>query len=203
MVIVVPTIIPPPSVQARDWTYFPPLGRRSNGGGGAGSMPMWRRARGYRNTANDNIVLILMIETLEGVKNSAEIAKVPGVSAVFAASGRPGEFLRLSAGLARLRTRDQHRARRRDRRRAWLCTVAWAIVLTSPASSRSERRRSRVRPPELGPLANTKGSRKSGRMPGAPLEGRTLRSALFRAVVVRPPALIGLSASRPSVRRTS
>ena len=41
---------------------------------------------GYRETANDNIVLILMIETLEGLKNADAIARVPGVSAVFAAS---------------------------------------------------------------------------------------------------------------------
>ena len=41
---------------------------------------------------NDNIVLILMIETLEGLKNADEIAKVPGVTAVFAASGDLGNF---------------------------------------------------------------------------------------------------------------
>src|SRR6185436_2390751 len=47
---------------------------------------------GYRNTINDNIVLILMIETLEGLKNSDAIAKVPGVTALFAASGDLGNF---------------------------------------------------------------------------------------------------------------
>jgi 2-keto-3-deoxy-L-rhamnonate aldolase RhmA len=47
---------------------------------------------GYRNTINDNIVLILMIETLEGVKNAEAIAKVPGVTAIFAASGDLGNF---------------------------------------------------------------------------------------------------------------
>jgi len=30
---------------------------------------------GYRNTINDNLVLVLMIETLEGLKNADEIAK--------------------------------------------------------------------------------------------------------------------------------
>src|SRR4029077_7020649 len=39
-----------------------------------------------------NIVLILMIETLEGLKNAEGIAKVPGVTAVFAASGDLGNF---------------------------------------------------------------------------------------------------------------
>ena len=47
---------------------------------------------GYRETANDNIVLILMIETLEGLKNAEAIAKVPGVSAIFAASTDLGNF---------------------------------------------------------------------------------------------------------------
>jgi 2-keto-3-deoxy-L-rhamnonate aldolase RhmA len=47
---------------------------------------------GYRNTINDNIVLVLMIETLEGLKNADAIAKVPGVSALFAASGDLGNF---------------------------------------------------------------------------------------------------------------
>jgi 2-keto-3-deoxy-L-rhamnonate aldolase RhmA len=47
---------------------------------------------GYRTTINDNIVLILMIETLEGLKNADEIARVPGVTALFAASGDLGNF---------------------------------------------------------------------------------------------------------------
>ena len=33
-----------------------------------------------------------MIETLEGIKNAYEIAKVPGVTAIFAASGDLGNF---------------------------------------------------------------------------------------------------------------
>jgi len=47
---------------------------------------------GYRNTINDNLVPILMIETLEGLKNADAIAKVPGVTAIFAASGDLGNF---------------------------------------------------------------------------------------------------------------
>src|SRR5215208_3644750 len=54
---------------------------------------MWGNVPGsYRATANDNIVLILMIETLEGIKNAHEIAKIPGVDALFAASGDLGNF---------------------------------------------------------------------------------------------------------------
>jgi 2-keto-3-deoxy-L-rhamnonate aldolase RhmA len=94
LVVVVPTVdTVEEAIQARNWTYFPPLGRRSNGGGQAFDAGMWGTVPGgYRATANDNIVLILMIETLEGVKNAGEIAKVPGVSALFAASGDLGNF---------------------------------------------------------------------------------------------------------------
>jgi 2-keto-3-deoxy-L-rhamnonate aldolase RhmA len=94
LVIVVPTVdTVAEAVQARDWVYFPPLGRRSNGGGQAFDGAMWGGVPGgYRNTVNDNIVLVLMIETLEGLQNAEGIAKVPGVSAIFAASGDLGNF---------------------------------------------------------------------------------------------------------------
>ena len=94
LVIVVPTVdTVQEAIQARDWTFFPPLGRRSAGGGQAFDAAMWGTVPGgYRATANDNIVLILMIETLEGLQHADEIAKVPGVSAIFAASGDLGNF---------------------------------------------------------------------------------------------------------------
>src|SRR5438105_13173438 len=94
LVVVVPTVdTVEEAIEARNWTYFPPLGRRSNGGGQAFDAAMWGAVPGgYRNTINDNVVLILMIETLEGLKNAGEIAKVPGVTAIFAASGDLGNF---------------------------------------------------------------------------------------------------------------
>jgi 2-keto-3-deoxy-L-rhamnonate aldolase RhmA len=94
LVIVVPTVdTVAEAIEARNWTYFPPLGRRSNGGGQAFDPAMWGGVPGgYRATANDNIVLILMIETLEGLQNADAIAKVPGVTALFAASGDLGNF---------------------------------------------------------------------------------------------------------------
>ena len=94
LVLVVPTVdTVEEAIQARDWAYFPPLGRRSNGGGQAFDPAVWGGVPGgYRNTINDNLVLILMIETLEGLKNADAIAKVPGVSAVFAASGDLANF---------------------------------------------------------------------------------------------------------------
>lgn len=94
LVVVVPTIdTVEEAVAARNWTYFPPLGRRSSGGGQASGADMWGGVPGgYRNTANDNIVLILMIETLDGLKNAEAIARVPGVTAIFAASTDLGNF---------------------------------------------------------------------------------------------------------------
>ncbi len=94
LVVVVPTIRTlQEAIEARDWTFFPPLGKRSLGGGQAFDPEVWGSVPGgYRATANDNIVLILMIETIGGVKEAYDIAKVPGVTAVFAASGDLGNF---------------------------------------------------------------------------------------------------------------
>jgi 2-keto-3-deoxy-L-rhamnonate aldolase RhmA len=95
LVIIVPTIdSEAEAIEARNWTFFPPLGRRSN----AITVPardpdMWGRVPGgYRNTINDNVVLIEMIETLEGLKDADKIAKVPGITAIFAAGNDLGNF---------------------------------------------------------------------------------------------------------------
>ena len=92
-VIVVPTIDSVEEAQAAvNWTYFPPIGRRSSGGG-QGPGQIWNDVPGgYRQTWNDNVVLILMIETLEGVEAAREIARLPGVTGLFAASGDLGNF---------------------------------------------------------------------------------------------------------------
>jgi 2-keto-3-deoxy-L-rhamnonate aldolase RhmA len=92
LVVVIPTVRNlEEGIAGRNWTFFPPLGKRSTGGGQAfelyGNVP-----GGYRATANDNIVLIEMIETLDGVKDAKEIAGIKGVDAVFAASGDLGNF---------------------------------------------------------------------------------------------------------------
>src|SRR5437016_1223702 len=93
-VVVVPTVrTVEEGKAARDWTYFPPLGKRSQGGGPAFSPDFWGSVPGgYRNTINDNVVLIEMIETIGGAAQAYEIAEIPGVDAVFAASGDLGNF---------------------------------------------------------------------------------------------------------------
>jgi 2-keto-3-deoxy-L-rhamnonate aldolase RhmA len=94
LVIVIPTVRTVEEGKAgRDWTYFPPLGKRSLGGGQAFSPDFWGTVPGgYRNTINDNVVLIEMIETVGGAAQAREIAAIPGVDAVFAASGDLGNF---------------------------------------------------------------------------------------------------------------
>jgi 2-keto-3-deoxy-L-rhamnonate aldolase RhmA len=94
LVVVIPTVRTVEEGKAgRDWTYFPPLGKRSNGGGPAFSPDFWGTVPGgYRNTINDNVVLIEMIETVGGAAQAREIAAIPGVDAVFAASGDLGNF---------------------------------------------------------------------------------------------------------------
>jgi len=98
LVLVVPTVRSyEEAIKARDWAYFPPLGKRSNGGGQAFAMYSGVPG-GYRDTINDNLVLILMIETLDGLKDADRIAKIPGVTAIFAASGDLGNFAGFKQG---------------------------------------------------------------------------------------------------------
>ena len=94
LVVVIPTVrTVEEGIAGRNWTYFPPLGKRSQGGGQAFDPDMWGSVPGgYRNTINDNVVLIEMIETVDGVRNAREIAAIKGVDAVFAASGDLGNF---------------------------------------------------------------------------------------------------------------
>jgi 2-keto-3-deoxy-L-rhamnonate aldolase RhmA len=94
LVIVVPTVRTIEEGKAgRDWTYFPPLGKRSLGAGQAYSADFWGNVPGgYRNTINENVVLIEMIETVGGAAQARQIAAIPGVDAVFAASSDLGNF---------------------------------------------------------------------------------------------------------------
>jgi 2-keto-3-deoxy-L-rhamnonate aldolase RhmA len=83
--IIVPTV--DDALEARQaamYARFPPIGRRSTGGGQAGSIwsPMITKPQTFRQTINDNMLVIVMIETPEGVKNALEIASQPGVDVV-------------------------------------------------------------------------------------------------------------------------
>ena len=83
--IIIPTVDDAlESRQAAMFARFPPTGRRSTGGGQAGGIwgPVIPKPQTFRNTINDNMLVTVMIETLEGVKNALEIASQPGVDVV-------------------------------------------------------------------------------------------------------------------------
>jgi 2-keto-3-deoxy-L-rhamnonate aldolase RhmA len=95
LVLVVPTVRSLQEGQlAANWAFFPPLGHRSAGSNVAGTPAFWGTTSGgaYRQTINDNLVLILMIETLDGLQDADKIAKIKGVSGLFAASSDLGNF---------------------------------------------------------------------------------------------------------------
>ncbi len=70
------------------WSKYPPIGSRSLGGGQYGAL--W--GGDYRQTANDNMLVVVMIESPAGVKLADRIASVPGVDVVFAASTDLGSY---------------------------------------------------------------------------------------------------------------
>jgi len=87
--IIVPTVDTVEKAQnAVKWSKYPPQGRRSMGNG----QYNWLYGDNYRQTANDNMVVVIMIETPLGVANAKEIAAVPGIDVIFAASGDLGNF---------------------------------------------------------------------------------------------------------------
>ncbi len=61
---------------------YPPVGNRSIGGG-MHSMNFGATAGEYFEKANDEIVVVLMTESPQGVDNAEEIYSLPGVDAIF------------------------------------------------------------------------------------------------------------------------
>ena len=87
--VIVPTVDTVEKAEAAvKWTKYPPFGRRSQGGGQY--RELW--GNDYRQTANDNMMVVIMIETPEGVANAEKIAAVPGIDVIFAASTDLGNF---------------------------------------------------------------------------------------------------------------
>lgn len=80
--------------QAVKFAKYPPAGQRSQGGGQYGAL--W--GRDYRATFNDNVVIVAMIEAPVGSEVAAEIAAVPGVDVIFAASSDIRSFSGHSQG---------------------------------------------------------------------------------------------------------
>jgi 2-keto-3-deoxy-L-rhamnonate aldolase RhmA len=87
--IIVPTVDTFEKARAAvKWAKYPPEGRRSQGNGQYGAL----YGNDYRQTANDNMVVVIMIETPIGVENAEKIASVPGIDVIFAASTDLGNF---------------------------------------------------------------------------------------------------------------
>lgn len=87
--IIVPTVDTVEKAEAAvKWAKYPPEGRRSQGNGQYGAL----YGSDYRQTANDNMVVVIMIETPIGVQNVEKIASVPGIDVIFAASTDLGNF---------------------------------------------------------------------------------------------------------------
>lgn len=93
--IIVPTVDTVEKAEAAvKWAKYPPQGRRSQGAG------QYRDLYGadYHQTINDNMMVIVMIETPIGVDNAEKIASVPGIDVIFAASTDLGNFSGLKQG---------------------------------------------------------------------------------------------------------
>jgi 4-hydroxy-2-oxoheptanedioate aldolase len=80
--IVVPTVDDVDRArEAAKWARYPPVARRSSGGNQASTI--WGiNGINYRQTINDNMLVVIMIETPTGVANAYDIASVPGIDVV-------------------------------------------------------------------------------------------------------------------------
>ena len=90
VVLIIPTVHD--VAEAREavrWSYHPPMGGRSQGNM---TQAYAKVPGGYRATFNKNVVVIAMIETLDGLRDADKIAALPGIDAVFAASGDLSNF---------------------------------------------------------------------------------------------------------------
>ena len=76
------------------FAMYPPKGKRSLGGGQYGAL----YGPDYRRIANDNMMIVAMIESPAGVKIAKELAAIPEVDVVFVASTDLSSFSGLQQG---------------------------------------------------------------------------------------------------------
>ena len=78
--IIMPTTETPEKAHQTAWyTRYPPVAHRSAGGGNYGSY--WDRST-YRENYNNEVLVVVMIETPQGVANAYDIAMTPGIDVV-------------------------------------------------------------------------------------------------------------------------
>ena len=82
------------------YSLYPPKGKRSNGPIRAA---MYGEASNYQKIANDEVLVIPMIETQEGIDNIDEILSVPGISGIYIGPADMG----LSLGLIPILDREE------------------------------------------------------------------------------------------------
>ena len=79
--VIVPTVdTVERALEAAKWSRYPPEARRSAGSGQASRL--WGKNGPYRQTFNDNMLVVVMIESPTGVANAYDIARVPGIDVV-------------------------------------------------------------------------------------------------------------------------
>src|SRR6201996_5552743 len=83
-----------------DACMYPPLGKRSNGPIRAAAYGV---ASSYQTIANDEVLVIPMIETQEGIDNIDEILSVPGISGIYIGPSDMG----LALGMIPTRDREE------------------------------------------------------------------------------------------------
>ncbi|MCA2971337.1 MAG: hypothetical protein INH43_22695 [Acidobacteriaceae bacterium] len=79
------------------FALYPPKGKRSLGGGQYGAL----YGPDYRQIANENMMIVAMIESPAGVKIARELAAIPEVDVVFVASTDLSSFSGLQQGDAK------------------------------------------------------------------------------------------------------
>jgi 4-hydroxy-2-oxoheptanedioate aldolase len=77
--------------EGAQWARYPPYGRRSSGGGLYSTL--WGiNGINYRQTIDENMLVVIMIETPTGVANAYDIASVPGVDVVIVGNNDLSQF---------------------------------------------------------------------------------------------------------------
>ena len=92
MVLIIPTVDSVEEAQdIIDLVFYPPIGHRKYGPSQAQTMYA-NVPGGYRQTFNDNVVIILMIETILGSQEANAIGALPHIDGLFGATSDLGNF---------------------------------------------------------------------------------------------------------------
>jgi 4-hydroxy-2-oxoheptanedioate aldolase len=77
--------------EAAKWARYPPYGRRSSGSGQYNAI--WGiNGIDYRHTIDENMLVVLMLETPTAVANAFDIASVPGIDVVIVGNNDLSQF---------------------------------------------------------------------------------------------------------------